>query len=65
MRTTAAGYAEAGREFPPDQLPQLLMAIAVINALNRVGVVSGMTPERPRLARYRNEVAGLLRGGSG
>jgi AhpD family alkylhydroperoxidase len=60
-----ASYTEAAGEFPSEQLAQLVMAIALINAWNRVGVVSGMAPERPPLARYGAEVAGLLARRSG
>ena len=57
-----AAYLQAARVFRPDELAQLVMAIAIINAFNRIGVASGMAPERPSLASYRVEVGRLLSG---
>jgi AhpD family alkylhydroperoxidase len=37
-------YEDAAREFPPDELGNLIGAIIAINAWNRVGVTTGMQP---------------------
>jgi AhpD family alkylhydroperoxidase len=37
-------YAEAAREFSPEELGNLMGAIIAINAWNRVGVATGMQP---------------------
>lgn len=57
-----AAYLQASRAFRRDELAELVMTIAIINAFNRIGVASGMAPERPPLASYRVEVGRLLSG---
>lgn len=57
-----AATTAAEREFTPEELANLVMAIAVINAWNRLGVASGMAPDAPALRDYFREVGELLPG---
>lgn len=51
----------AAAEFTETELANLLMAIAVMNAWNRLGIASGMAPDVPELSTYRREVGDLPR----
>ncbi|WP_436770859.1 carboxymuconolactone decarboxylase family protein [Yinghuangia sp. YIM S09857] len=43
-------YAEAERHFGPQQLGNLILTVAVTNALNRIAVTARLQPEAPGLA---------------
>lgn len=53
----------AAGEFSDEELANLLVAIAVINAWTRLGVASDMAPDVPELKAYSREVGDLLRAG--
>lgn len=51
----------ASEQFSEVELANLMLAVAVINAWNQLGVASGMAPDTPELSAYRREVGELLR----